>query len=148
MPKRTPTAHDAQAVAEQVSSDNVVEFMGEKFELPERIAYMAFLIFAKAAKMGLTSDDDAGMSAMYDMIHGCLSPADEERFDNLAMAKRATAEEIFEFVTQVMERVTARPTKQRGDSSRPAPSTSAKSKAASRLPDGTGDLQPIGDLLS
>jgi hypothetical protein len=147
MSKNAPTAHDVQAIAEDVSADDVVTFMGESFKLPDRIAYMAFLIFAKASKMGLDTDDEMGMAAMYDMIHGCLNPEDEKRFDNLALDKRASGEEIFDFVAQVMERVSARPTRSPGDSSQQAPSTSRKSKAASRSPAGAEDLARVGDLL-
>jgi hypothetical protein len=147
MAKNAPTAHDVQALAEDVPASDVVEFMGETFRLPERVGYMAFLIFAKASKTGLDTGDDAGMAAMYDMIHGCLDPADEQRFDNLALEKRASGEEIFDFVAQVMERVSARPTRSPGDSSQQAPSTSRKSRAASHSPDGTEGLTPVGDLL-
>ena len=139
----TATVKDVQNAVEGVASPGTIGFMGELFELPDKIAYMAFLIFAKIAKTGVNDEDMEGMSAMYDMIHGCLAPADSERFDQVAVDKRASAEEIFEFVAAVMEAAVARPTEPHTGSSQSARKTSKKSKAHSRLPE---DLIPVGDL--
>lgn len=143
------TVKDVQAVVEGIATDGfttkpgMIPFMGESFTLPDKIAYMAFLIFAKIAKTGVTDEDMEGMSAMYDMIHGCLAPVDSERFDQVAVDKRASAEEIFEFVAAVMEGAVARPTEPHTGSSQSARKTSKKSKAQSRLPE---DLIPVGGL--
>src|ERR1035441_9754996 len=90
------TVKDVQAVVEGVTTPNTIPFMGKSFTLPDKIAYMAFLIFAKIAKSGVNDEDMEGMSAMYDMIHGCLAPADSDRFDQVAVDERASAEEILE----------------------------------------------------
>lgn len=140
----TATVKDVQATVEGVATPGTIPFMGVDFTLPDKIAYMAFLIFAKIAKSGLTDEDMEGMSAMYDMIHGCLAPADSDRFDQVAVDKRASAEEIFEFVAAVMEAATARPTGPHTGSSQSERKTSKKSKAHLRSPE--GEFIKVGDL--
>jgi hypothetical protein len=138
------TVKDVQAVVEGVTTPNTIPFMGKSFTLPDKIAYMAFLIFAKIAKSGVNDEDMEGMSAMYDMIHGCLAPADSDRFDQVAVDERASAEEIFEFVAAVMEAAVARPTAPHTGSSQSGRKTSKKSKAHLRSPE--GELVNVGDL--
>jgi hypothetical protein len=138
-------ASDAMA-EEGVSSDDKIEFLGEVFQLPEKVAFWAFVIFGKAAKSGLSTDDDAGLAAMYDMVHGSLREEDGERFDKLALEKRPDAEEIFDFIKEIMERVSSRPTGPPSGSSSRGRKTSMKSKAPLR-PDGAEDLIPVGEAL-
>ena len=138
------TVKDVQAAVEDVATPGTIPFMGEDFTLPDKIAYMAFLIFAKIAKSGVSDEDMEGMAAMYDMIHGCLAPVDADRFDQVAVDKRASAEEIFEFVAAVMEAATARPTGPRTGSLQSGRKTSKKSKAHLRSPE--GEFVNVGDL--
>jgi len=140
------TAVDAQAAGEGLNASDKVEFMGEAFTLPDRVSFWSFIVFAKAAKLGIDSGDADGMAAMYDMVHGCLSEDDGERFDRAAIEKRASDEEIFAFVQELMERVSARPTVPRSGSSQQARITSKKSKGKSRSPAGVEDLTTVGEL--
>jgi hypothetical protein len=125
--------------------DGKIEFLGELFILPEQISFMPMLLFAKAAKSGLDTADMDGMSALYDMIHGCLDPADDARFDRLALAKRASDKQLMNFVTRIMEAVNARPTDPRSDSTSPERNISRKSKAP--LPLQAAELRPVEEFL-
>ena len=140
------TAADIQAAEESVSAEDKLEFFGEVFELPERVSFWSFVIFGKAAKSGLSTDDDAGLSAMFDMVHGCLLPEDGERFDLLAVEKRAGPEEIFEFIQEIMQRVSSRPTGQQSGSSSRVAKSSTKLRGGRRQA-GTEDLIAVGDAL-
>jgi hypothetical protein len=139
-------AADAQAAIEGVDAPATVSFMGEDFTLPDRVSFWAFIVFAKAAKLGLDSGDAEGMAAMFDMVHGCLSQTDGERFDRLAIEKRATDEEIMSFVQELMEAVAARPTGPRSDSSQPPRNTSKKLKDKRRSPEAASELKPVTEL--
>jgi len=68
-----PDLHTVQSAAEGVvEDDGVVELLGEKFRLAERVALMPLLAFANASKKGLDSDDMDGMAAMYGLIRSVI----------------------------------------------------------------------------
>jgi hypothetical protein len=125
--------------------DGKIEFCGELFSLPERISFMPMLMFAKAAKSGLSTGDMDGLAALYDMIHGCLEPGDGERFDRVALENRASDTQLMDVVTRIMEAVNARPTEPQSGSTSQERNASQKSKG--RLPSGADTLQPIEDFL-
>jgi len=68
------------------------------------------------------------------------------RFEERAIDDAADDEDLFGVVSEVIELVSARPTRQRSGYTRPAPRTSARSKAASRLPPGAEDMLNVNDL--
>jgi len=147
MDSESITAADVQASDEGVSSDPKIEFMGEVFELPDRVSFWAFVIFGKASKMGLSTEDDAGLAAMFDMVHGCLKPEDGDRFDQIALERRADPDEIFEFIKEIMQRVSSRPTGQPSASSSRERNGSTKLRGSKRQPAGTEALVKVGDAL-
>lgn len=137
---------EVQRVAEGLPPDDgKIEFMGELFTLPEHISFMPMLLFAKAAKSGLNTGDMDGLAALYDMIHGCLEPEDSERFDRVALEKRASDAELMDVVTRIMEAINARPTGPPSGSTSPGRNVSQKSRAP--LPSQAAELRPVEDFL-
>src|SRR5260221_14686160 len=79
---------------------------------------------------------------------GCqyFDAGDWERFERVAIDEHAGGEELFTVVNEVMEIVTARPTRPPGNSSRTARRTSAKSRALSSRRE-HADMVPVGGFL-
>lgn len=158
-----------------------IEFInGVTFRIADDIGTMPMMAFAAASKKGLDSDDMAGMAALYAMIRDCIhrpplydmdresetfgqrvtdpltgEPAYDEsewqRFEAHATDVKATGEELFAFVGDVMAIIAARPPKQREVSSRYSPRTSQSSKGSSsspgtRVPPGFEQMTPVADL--
>ncbi len=146
------TSAEVQAAVEGVSADDEIEFKGETYRLAETIGAMPLFRFAYHARKGATAEDMEGLAAIYDMLADCLDPADWERFQNDTTTKKASAEELVEFVSKAIERVAARPTQRPSDSSAGPSTTSESSTGSSPSPDtpngqGTEKLYRIDDLL-
>ncbi len=140
------SGEDVQAEIEGIKLEETVEFMGQQFRLPEKIGIMPLLIFANAAKRGLSSDDMEGAAALYAMIRDCINPEDWSRFEQLAIDTRAGGDDLFPVVERVMEIIAARPTQRPSGSSSPASKRSKKSRANSRSKLADEDLTPVGDI--
>lgn len=108
-----------------------VVFLGQSFDIAERIGAMALMRFAKVAQRGVDSSDMAGLAAMYDLIEQCLDAGEWERFQEHADKMRATGEQLMAFVKEVMQEMTARPTSRPSDSSAGPPPTRQRSTDAS-----------------
>jgi hypothetical protein len=125
---------------------DLVTFHGETFAMADRIGLMPLMRFAKFAKAGVDSADMAGLAALYDLLEQCIDPQDWPRFEACADKNRADGEELLEVVTDVIERLTDRPTTRPSVSS-DGPrtvepnSTASSSSDASRLLPGRPDLQ-------
>lgn len=153
-----PDAHQVQSAAEGVvEDDGMVELLGEKFRLAERVALMPLLSFANASKRGVDSDDMEGMAAMYALIRAVIhrpvlrdeqgKPQRDEagkvvcdetewtRFVEHADDMQAEGGELMEAVGHAMSVISARPRKRREISSGGSPRTSEKSRAGSSSPD-------------
>ena len=95
----------------------MIEFFGEKFEVPEKINHRRVLRLAKFALAGSDSDSLAAMGAMDDLLTQCVRPEDEERFDALCDREGTTAADLMEFTGKAIAEISERPT------ARPAPSS-------------------------
>lgn len=104
-----------------------VEFFGETFTVPERFNHRLLTRFAKLARKGVDSDDSEGMAAIDDLIDQCVMPYDMERFDAVCDRERPSFEELMEFMHDVLEAISARPTGQPSDSSDGLQTTSPNS---------------------
>ena len=123
---------ELQALSEGVVVDPArLEFLGESFRLAESVGLMPLMKFAHHANNGLDSDDMAGLAAMYALIRDTVHADDWDRFERLAIDKRADGDELMEFVGRAIEAISARPTRRRSVSSDGAPPTSPNSTAAS-----------------
>jgi len=163
--------HAAQAEIEGVATEQFVEFEGELFRLASRVSYLPIMKFAHYASKGTDSASMQGLAAMYEMLRGCFDrgePCGKDecefcsagrerecetrkgdewpRFQDHAIAVGADDEQLFAVVSDVLERVSARPTQPRSGSQQPARRTSANSKARSSLPAGAQDLLQVNDL--
>lgn len=87
-----------------------VEFFGEDFVIADRIGLMPLMRFAKVAKSDVDSNDLAGLAAMYDLLEQCIAPQDWQRFQDCADRNRADGDELMTVVSEVIERLTNRPT--------------------------------------
>ncbi len=146
--------HAAQASAEGVehrivdgSGKPCVAFIGERYAIAERVGLMPLMRFAMTAKAGADADDMEGLAAMYTLIRDCIDPADWQRFETDAIEKKAEAEELLKVVQDVIQALTARPTQRPADSSAGPQTTSENSKEPSHLPEGSGELVSITELL-
>jgi hypothetical protein len=130
----------------------MVGFLGQQFRIGEKVGLMPLMRFAYHAKKGVNTDDFEGMAAMYELLKDCIHPLEWERFEQHAIEQHADGQELFEVVGEVIERLSARPTKQPGGSSsgssRTTPSSTASSSAARRVPPGAEDLVPVEQLAA
>jgi hypothetical protein len=112
-----------------------LDFLGESFEIVDRVGVMPMLRFAKAAKSGLQAESMDGLAAIYDVVEQCLEPTDWQRFETFCDQKRVDTEQLLEFVAKVMERVSERPTQRQSNSSDGQPTIVANSTddASSRV---------------
>ncbi|MFD6565393.1 hypothetical protein [Micromonospora profundi] len=148
--------HELQAHAEGVEivgGGDKVTFMGDSYRVAEKIGMMPLLRFAVVAKAGAQSDDMEGFAAMYALIRDCIDASDWDRFESDATVKKADQDDLLKVVTDVIEIVTARPTRRPADSSDGPQNTSPNSKVPSispraRVPEGAGELVSITDLLA
>jgi hypothetical protein len=125
-----------------------VVFFGESFTIAERIGLMPLMRFAKVAQSGVDSNELAGLAAMYDLLEQCIAEQDWQRFQDTADSNRADGDELMAVVSEVMEKLTERPTKRPSDSSAGPQPTAPSSTAASSSPvidrlEGRPDLQLI-----
>lgn len=104
-----------------------VPFLGEEFELAEKIGMMPVLRFAKLAKNGLDSEELEGLVAIYDLLEQCFAPQEWQRFQDHAVKVRADGEQLMEVAAKAMGEVSNRPTEQPSDSSAGLPITSPSS---------------------
>ncbi len=173
-----PSPPDVQRAVEGVpEGGDRIEFIEQWFRIADDVGTMPMLAFAAASKKGLDVEDMEGMAAMYAMIRDVIhrpplmdtdpesenfgkravdpltgKPAYDEsewqRFEQHAVDVKATGEELFAFVGDVMAIIAARPPQQRAASSRYSPRTSPNLKASSsspgtRAPDG---MTPVSEL--
>lgn len=111
-----------------VSDERVVTFGGETFRVPDRVALMPLLRFARHARAGVRSDDLDGLAAMYDVIRSVVADEDWARFEDVADRTRAGDDELLGLVRQAIEVISARPTGSASGSS-PGPTTISPSFA-------------------
>jgi len=107
-----------------------IDFFGEKFATAEKIGLMPMMLFAKASEAGATTDDMAGLVAMYDLLEQYIADEEWSRFCTTASKNRASGDEIFEVVGKVLAAQAARPTQRRSDSSDGPPTTEQNSTSA------------------
>ena len=141
-------------------------FHGETLHLPERVGLMPLLRFAHAAQSGLDTADFEGMAAMYDMLRDCfdneatvVNRADGltvrtagswDRFIDLSTRHKSGEDELLQVVQDVIELLTARPTRRPSSSpggrSSTGPSLTVISSSVERaleLQSGRPDLQQV-----
>jgi len=165
-----PDTQAVQAAVEGVpEAGDRLEFIEQWFRIADDIGAMPLAAFAAASKKGLDSDDMDGMvyAMIRDVIHRppllddngrqrhdpvtgkpLYDESEWQRFEQHATDIKATGEELFGFVGDVMAIISARPPQQRAASSRYSPRTSPNSKAPSsspgtRAPDG---MTPVSEL--
>jgi len=170
--------------AELVDDGRSVEFLGARFRTADKVGLMPLMKFAMTARKGVQSDDLDGLAAMYALIRDCVDqtrpqkpvldengqpvirdgkpvteddgPSEWDRFEQHAIDSKAEAEDLFKVVSDVIQALSARPTRRPGDSSAGPQTTSDSSKAISsstdtpprRVPDGFDQMVPVTDLLA
>jgi hypothetical protein len=94
-----------------------VEFLGEQFEIPERINKRLMVKFAALAAKGAKSDDGEGNVVMDRVLDQLVRPEDLDRFNDLCDRERPQDEELLEFIGKAFSVLAERPTSQPSDSS-------------------------------
>lgn len=92
-------------------------FKGQTFTLNDDISEWAILEFAEAVDSGMDGAEMQGLAALLRFVVELIHPADRDRFRSLARKQRATAEDLFEFLTGKVEVDAERPTGRSSDSS-------------------------------
>lgn len=124
---------------EVIEDHDMVELKGKKFRVAEKIGLMPLLKYASAADM--STDDPRALAAVYMMLKDCIyegskacgecdqckagrdvmcksfDAGDWRAFEDHAVESKADAEELLPVISQVMEIVSGRPTRQRDGSS-------------------------------
>lgn len=110
----------------------LLEFYGETFTVSEGIAPTAFSRFIKAARRGVDSNSPDGIVAQVDLLQQCIAPEDWLRFEDLADAKRATGDDLWQVINQASELIATRPTSRSSVSSDGPSITEPKSTSGSK----------------
>lgn len=129
----TPSANGKQDAA------RYVEFLDRRFRIADRIGLMPLLKFSAFADVAV--NDPRALGAMYAMLRDCIHPGhpgcgecddckngaeqacpawdrgDWQAFEDHAMVTKATAEDLLDVISKVMELIAGRPTKPSGSSS-------------------------------
>lgn len=109
-----------------------IEFLGESFEVAEKVGLMPLMRFAAAAKRGAETESMDGLVAMYELIEQCVAPQDWERFQQHCIAQHADEDDLLEkFVPKAIEVISGRPTERPSDSSAGSPVTGTSSEGGS-----------------
>jgi hypothetical protein len=109
----TPT-HEVQAAVEGVEivgDGRKVTFMGQEFRMAEKIGLMPLLHLAVASKKGVDASDMDGLVAMYEVLRDCIEESEWVKFETHAVDTKADADDLQKVVADVIEVVSARPTK-------------------------------------
>lgn len=93
------------------------EFLGESFDVAERVSTLALMRFAKVASAGVDVDDMAGLAAMYDLLQQAVAPSDWSRFEAHADAQRVQSDDLLAVIQEVLPIIAGRPTGQPSASS-------------------------------
>jgi hypothetical protein len=122
-------ARVVQGLAEGADPDERIEFMGKWFRISHAIGLMPLMKFAAAADSNIDTADMAALAAIYAMLKDCIYEGngkgeDEEgydagdwgKFEAHAIATKAEAEDMLPVTQQVIEILTARPTRPRSGS--------------------------------
>jgi hypothetical protein len=136
---RAAATEGAKVAEGAVTDSGKVELLGRQFRIAEKIGLMPLLKFASASSM--STEDPRALAAVYSMLKDCIyegSPGcgkceactagnesacksydkgDWQDFEDHAMVTKADADELLTVITQVLEVVSGRPTKQPGGSS-------------------------------
>lgn len=128
---------EVQAATEGVTLAEKIEFGGQWFRIGSKVGLMPLMKFAHAAKSQVDTSDMDALAAIYEILQDCIMAAvppcgkcgpctsnpprmdqcpyadagDWGRFERHAVDTHADAEELLPVVTQVIERLTARPTR-------------------------------------
>lgn len=97
-----------QAKAEGASSAEKLEFMGEQFRLAEKVGVLPLLKYsAYADEPNLVGPAAA---ALYQVLKDTIHPDDWARWEQVAMDRKAGADDLFAVLSKAIEILTARPT--------------------------------------
>ena len=94
-----------------------LDFAGETFRLADKIGLMPLMRFAHVSRRGVDSNDMEGLAAIYDLLKQCLADEEWARFEDHATAVRADGDDLLGVVSQAIEAIAERPTKEPSDSS-------------------------------
>lgn len=123
-----------------------VEFFGKRFRIAEKIGLMPLMKFAHAASNqdAMAAGDMDALASIYEMLRDCIyggnglepgeegyDPGDWKKFERYAVEVKADHDELLPVVSQVIEMLTARPTREPSGSSAGQPATSRSSTANS-----------------
>lgn len=136
---RAAKAEGAKVAEGVVTDSGKVELIGRQFRVAEKIGLMPLLKFASASDM--STEDPRALAAVYSMLKDCIfegtpgcgecesctagnesacksyDKGDWGEFEQHAMDTKADADELLTVITQVLEIVSGRPTKQPAGSS-------------------------------
>ena len=107
---------------------------GEKFDVVEVVAPMAFMRYSDGAVRGVDSSSPEGMAAMYVLLKACIVPEDWDRFEQMAITECLGHAELFEVVQQAFGVIAERPTLRPSESSDGPVSISPNSEDVSSSP--------------
>lgn len=109
-------------------------FEGETFQLADKIGLMPLMRFAHVSRRGVDSNDMEGLAAIYDLLKQCIADEDWDRFEDVATRTRADGDDLLSVVSQAIEAISERPTREPSVSSAGQPSTSGSSTDGSSSP--------------
>lgn len=101
---------NGEVVAGDGKKYDYVEMKGEKFRLREKVGAMAMFKWSAASDMD--TDNPKALAAIYAMIKSVILKEDWYAFETHALDEDADAEELLDVVTQGLEIIGGRPTKQ------------------------------------
>lgn len=127
----TPVAVDGKAVPPRM-----VELLGKRFRIADKVGLMPMLKFSAFADMEV--QDARALGAMYAMLRDVIHADDWRAFEDHAIDSKAEADDLLDVISRAIEQISGRPTGQPGPSSRGPRGISGGSTAGSSSRRGKG----------
>lgn len=139
-PLADPVAKAAQGAAEGAAdAGETVEFKGNTYKISESVALFTLMRFARAAESGINILDFRALAALHAFLQDCFDPEDWGRFqEDMISSRESDVDELLTVATQVVEKLTSRPTRPPSASSNGQSASSDGSTGESSSPAAAG----------
>jgi hypothetical protein len=140
----------ADKPAEAVVDDrSTITLEGKDFPVADKVSLMALMRFAYVASNGVTTNDMAGLAALYEYLRSVIADDAWDAFQSHASAKRVDGDVLFAVAQEAIKLTSERPTKRPSDSS-DGPSATEPSSSDTSPPSESSTPEPriVSPLLS
>ena len=106
----TDATVEGKVVGKNKKKYDYVSLGEEKFRLREKIGALAMFKWSAASE--LSSEDPRALAAIYALLKSLIHREDWQKFEDYALDEDKEAEELLDVITEALEKISGRPTKQ------------------------------------